>query len=190
MEPVFFDSPDDLRAWLDEHHETASELIVGMYKKSTGRQGLSWAQLVDEVLCVGWIDGQGKRIDDERHQIRITPRRPGSIWSTRNIARMEALRAEGRVRPAGHAAFEARTADRSGVYSHERETPARLPPAEETRFRQHAEAWTWFSAQAPSYRRIAIHLVMSAKREETRARRLDDLIACSAEGVRIKQLRR
>jgi len=190
VDPVFFRSPEELRAWLEEHHATARELIVGLHKKHTGRQGLSWEQLVDEVLCFGWIDGQGKRIDDERHQIRITPRRSGSIWSTRNIERMAVLRAEGRVRPAGEAAFEARTDDRSGVYSHERDTPARLPPAEEARFHEHADAWAWFSAQAPSYQRIAIHLVMSAKREETRTRRLDDLIACSAEGLRIKQLRR
>lgn len=92
---MFPATPEELRAWLDEHHETASELVVGLFKKHTGRQGLSWEQLVDAVLCFGWIDGQGRRIDDDRHQIRITPRRPGSIWSTRNIDRIEALRAEG-----------------------------------------------------------------------------------------------
>jgi uncharacterized protein YdeI (YjbR/CyaY-like superfamily) len=190
MEPVFLATPEELRAWLEEHHETAPELVVGLHKKHTGKQGLSWEQLVDEVLCFGWIDGQGRRIDDERHQIRITPRRPGSIWSTRNIARMEALRAEGRVHPAGEAAYAERREERSGVYSHERDSPAQLAPEQEARFRAHPEAWRWFLAQAPSYQQAAIHHVMRAKRDETRARRLADLIVCSGEGLRIKQLRR
>ena len=190
VEPTFFATPGELRAWLEEHHDTARELVVGLFKKHTGKQGLSWEQLVDEVLCFGWIDGQGRRIDDERHQIRITPRRPGSIWSTRNMERMEVLRAEGRMRAAGEAAYARRKEERSGVYSHEREEPAQLSPEQEALFRAHPEAWQWFTAQAPSYQRTAIHLVVSAKREETRTRRLDDLIACSSEGLRIKQLRR
>lgn len=190
MEPRFLATPEELRAWLEEHHDTAPELVVGLYKKHTGKQGLSWEQLVDEVLCFGWIDGQGRRIDDERHQIRITPRRPGSIWGTRNVTRMEALRAEGRPRPAGEAACAERKEERSGVYYHERDSPAQLSPEQETRFRAHPEAWAWFIAQPPSYQRAATHLVVSAKREEARARRLADLIACSGEGLRITQLRR
>lgn len=190
MEPTFLASPEALRAWLEEHHDTASELVVGLYKKHSGKQGLSWEQLVDEVLCFGWIDGQRRRIDDERHQIRITPRRPGSIWSIRNVQRMEALRAQGRVHPAGEATYAARQAERSGLYAHERESPAQLSPDQEARFRAHPEAWAWFAAQAPSYQRAAIHLVVSAKREETRVRRLGDLIASSGEGRRVKSLRR
>lgn len=190
MEPVFFTTPAELRAWLAEHHASADELIVGMWKKHTGRPTITWEELVDEVLCFGWIDGQGRKIDDDRRQIRITPRRKGSIWSARNVARVEALRAEGRMTAAGEAAFAVRTADRTGVYSHERAAEAALTPAQEAEFRAHPDAYAWFTAQAPSYRRTALHLVVSAKREETRARRLAELIECSARGERIKQLRR
>lgn len=146
---------------------------------------------MDEVLCFGWIDGQGRKIDDDRRQIRITPRRKGSIWSARNVARVEALRSEGRMTPAGEAAFAARRTDRTGVYSHERAEEARLTPEQEAQFRANEAAWAWFTTTAPpSYRRTALHLVVSAKREETRARRLAELIECSARGERIKQLRR
>lgn len=190
MEPTFFATAAELRAWLEEHHATADELVVGLWKKHTGRPTITWEELVDEVLCFGWIDGQGRKIDDERRQIRITPRRKGSIWSARNVARVEALRSEGRMTAAGEAAFAARRADRTGVYSHERAEDAQLTPEQEAQFRANAAAWAWFEQAAPSYRRTALHLVVSAKREETRARRLAELIACSARGERIKLLRR
>lgn len=190
MEPIFFTTPAELRAWLEEHHATANELVVGMWKRHTGRPTITWEELVDEVLCFGWIDGQGRKIDDDRRQIRITPRRKGSIWSARNVARVEALRSEGRMTAAGEAAFAARRADRTGVYSHERAEDAQLTPEQEAQFRANPAAWAWFEQAAPSYRRTALHLVVSAKREETRARRLAELIACSARGERIKQLRR
>lgn len=188
MDPTYFTTPEQLRAWLEEHHETADELVVGMHKVKSGIPSIRWEELVDEVLCFGWIDGQGRSIDEERRQIRITPRRKGSIWSKRNLGRVEMLRAEGRMRPAGEAAFAARKEARSGVYSFERDEPAVLTPDQEAQFRAHPEAYAWFTAQAPSYQRTAIHLVVSAKREETRARRLAELIDCSARGVKIKAL--
>ncbi|HEX6116151.1 MAG TPA: YdeI/OmpD-associated family protein [Solirubrobacterales bacterium] len=188
--PTFFSDPAGFRAWLAERHASEDELYVGFYKKATGKQGLSWADAVDEALCFGWIDGRRNRIDDERHMVRFTPRRKGSNWSRRNIARVQALEAEGRMRPAGRAAYEAREADRSGVYSFERGEDARLEPEQERRFRADAAAWEFFESQPPGYRRTAIHLVTSAKRPETRERRLDRLIADSAAGLRIKELRR
>jgi uncharacterized protein YdeI (YjbR/CyaY-like superfamily) len=190
LEPIFFAGPEEFREWLARHGADRDEIQVGFWKKATGRQGLSWAQAVDEALCFGWIDGRINRIDDERHTIRFTPRRSGSVWSNRNIARVEALEAEGRMTEAGRAAFAARDDARSGVYSFERDDEARLAPEQEERFRADAKAWEFFASQPPGYRRTAIHLVVSAKRPETRARRLDRLIADSAAGLRIKELRR
>ena len=107
-QPIFFAGPAELRAWLEEHHADRDEVYIGFYKKATGRQGLSWADAVDEALCFGWIDSRGNRIDEERHMVRFTPRRKGSNWSERNAARVAALEADGRMAPAGRAAFEAR----------------------------------------------------------------------------------
>jgi uncharacterized protein YdeI (YjbR/CyaY-like superfamily) len=189
-DPIFFDDASELRAWLERHHATADELQVGFFKKATGRQGLSWADAVDEALCFGWIDGRGNRIDDERHTVRFTPRRKGSNWSKRNIGRVRVLEADGRMRPAGRAAFEARDASSTGTYAFERGEDAKLEPEQEQRFRADPAAWEFFQAQPPGYRRTAIHLVVSAKRPETRERRLDRLIADSAAGLRVKELRR
>jgi uncharacterized protein YdeI (YjbR/CyaY-like superfamily) len=176
VDPIFFRSPAELRDWLDEHHERADELYVGAWKKGTGQLSLTWEEIVDEALCVGWIDGVRRPVDGDRWAIRLTPRRKGSNWSNRNIGRVAALRAADRMRPAGEAAFEARREDRSGVYSFEQRENAALNPDEERQFKAEPEAWTWFSAQAPSYRRTAIFWVVSAKRPETRARRMATLI--------------
>jgi uncharacterized protein YdeI (YjbR/CyaY-like superfamily) len=189
-EPIFFSGPAEFRAWLEEHHRDRDEVQVGFWKKATGRQGLSWAQAVDEALCFGWIDGRRNGIDGERHTMRFTPRHPGSIWSKRNVGRVEALEAEGRMTAAGREAFAARREDRTGVYSAEREEEAKLEPEQEARFRANAKAWEFFSSQPPGYRRTALHLVVSAKRPETRERRLERLIADSAAGLRLKELRR
>ena len=189
-EPIFFAGPAEFRAWLERHHADRDELQVGFWKKATGKQGLSWAQAVDEALCFGWIDGRGTRIDEERHTVRFTPRRRGSVWSKRNISRIEALEAAGRMTAAGRAAFAAREEARSGLYSFERDEEAKLEPEQERRFRADSAAWQFFSSQPPGYRRTALHLVVSAKRPETRERRLDRLIADSAAGLRIKELRR
>lgn len=183
--PTFFATPAQLRAWLQKHHRTATELWVGFYKKGSGHPSITWPESVDEALCFGWIDGVRKRLVDDRYVIRFTPRRKGSTWSTVNTRRMQALLHEGRVRPAGLAAFEARSETRSGVYSFEqREAPA-FDAALEQRFKANEPAWAFFQAQPPGYRRMATHYVMSARREETRLRRLHIVVAHSAAGRRL-----
>jgi uncharacterized protein YdeI (YjbR/CyaY-like superfamily) len=190
MKPVFFATPERFGAWLEEHHETATELLVGFYKKGSGRPSITWPESVEQALRFGWIDGVRRRVDDERYTIRFTPRKPGSNWSRVNLAKIEALRAAGRMHPAGEAAWAARRSDREGVYSFEQRAHARLDAEQEAAFRADRSAWEWFQAQAPSYRRTALHWVTSAKRPETRARRLATLIADSAAGRRIGPLRR
>jgi uncharacterized protein YdeI (YjbR/CyaY-like superfamily) len=185
---IFFSSPAELRAWLEQHHATASELWVGYYKKAAGRPTVTWSEVVDEALCFGWIDGKLQRIDDRRHRQRLTPRRPNSNWSAVNVAKVAELRAQGRMTPAGEAAFAARRDDRTAVYSYERRHEAAFDAEQEAAFRADARAWEWFDAQAPSYRTMATFWVVSAKRPETRARRLATLIECSAEGRRVPPL--
>ena len=189
-EPAFFETEAELRAWLAANHASASELIVGIWKKKTGRPSVHWEQIRDQALCFGWIDGIGRRIDDERHQIRITPRKPSSIWSIVNVGRFGALEADGQMTDAGRAAYALRREERTGVYSFENKDAAVLPPEYEARLRANSKAAEFFDAQPPGYRKTAIHLVISAKRDETRERRLEQLIADSAAGLRIKQLRR
>jgi uncharacterized protein YdeI (YjbR/CyaY-like superfamily) len=187
MDATFFSSPAEFRAWLEEHHETASEVWVGYYKKATGKPTMTWSQAVDEALCFGWIDGKLQRIDDQRHRQRFTPRRPSSNWSAVNIAKVAELRKQGRMTPAGEAAFAARREDRS-AYSYERRHEAAFDPEQKAAFRADKGAWKWFNDQAPSYRHMATFWVVSAKRPETRARRLATLIECSAEGRRVPPL--
>jgi uncharacterized protein YdeI (YjbR/CyaY-like superfamily) len=188
MDATFFRTPAEFRAWLEEHHATASELWVGYYKKATRKPSIRWSEAVDEALCFGWIDGKLQRIDDERHRQRFTPRRPGSNWSAVNIAKVKQLRAEGRMAPAGEAAFAKRREDRSGVYSYERRYETAFDVDQEAMFRANEDAWEWFNGQAPSYRATATYWVVSAKRPETRARRLAMLVECSAEGRRVPAL--
>lgn len=188
MEPIHFRTPDELRSWLEKHHETESELTVVVFKKGSGVPSVDWAQIVDEVLCFGWIDGRGKRIDDDRYSIRITPRKRGSTWSHRNVARAEALIEEGRMRPAGLQAFESRRKERTGIYSFEREGDAEFSPEYSEWLQQNPEALAFFSAQANWYRKAATHWVMSAKRESTRERRMSQLIEDSSAGRTIKPL--
>jgi uncharacterized protein YdeI (YjbR/CyaY-like superfamily) len=187
-EAIFFETPAQLRDWLDEHHASAPELIVGAWKKSTGKPSLTWPEIVEEALCVGWIDSIRRGVPGDGWTIRLTPRRKGSIWSAVNVAKVDELRAAGRLRPAGEAAFAARRADRTAVYSFERARDAKLDADEEARFRANAAAWAWFSAKPPSFRRQALHWVVSAKRPDTRERRLATLIADSAAGRPIRQL--
>ncbi len=187
-EPIFFDSPAAFRAWLEEHHETAAEVFVGYLKKHTGRPSLTWSQAVDEALCFGWIDGVLRRVDDERHVQRFTPRKPVSNWSAVNIAKVEQLRAEGRMRPAGEAAFARRRDDKSGIYSYEQRDKAALAPEQEDRFRANAAAWEFWSECPAGYRKTATWWVVSAKKPETRERRLDQLIEDSAAGRRLAQI--
>ena len=187
--PTFFPSSADFRRWLAEHHDARDELWVGYWKKASGKPSITWPESVDEALCVGWIDGIRKSIDDEAYMIRFTPRRPGSLWSRVNLQRVAALNDAGRMTPAGSAAYEARDPERSGVYSFERED-VRLTPEQERRFRRDAKGWAFWKAQPAGYRKQATTWVVSAKREETRARRLARLIEDSASGLRIKELRR
>jgi len=187
-EPIYFASPEAFRAWLEEHHETATEVWVGMYKKATGKQGMSWSQAVDEALCFGWIDGIAKRVDEERHRQRFTPRKPTSNWSLVNVEKVAKLRAEGRMRPAGEAAFARRRDDKTGIYTHEQRMHPEFTPEQQAVFQARPDAWAWFQAKAPSYRRQATWWVISAKRPETRERRLAQLIEDSAAGRTIAPL--
>jgi uncharacterized protein YdeI (YjbR/CyaY-like superfamily) len=190
VEVHFFETPAEWRGWLEEHHATAAEVEVGFYKRSTGLPSMTWPEAVDEALCFGWIDGVRHSIDDKCYRNRFTPRRPGSNWSKVNIAKVEALIEQGRMRRAGLKAFEARTDARSGVYSFEQERPAELAPAYEAAIRADADAWADYSGRSPSYRRQVAHWVMSAKREETRERRLATLIECSRQGRTVPPLTR
>ena len=181
MEPTFFATPGEFRAWLDANHEAAPELLVGFHRTSSDLPSMTWPESVDQALCFGWIDGIRRRIDERRYSVRFTPRRPRSIWSAVNIGRFTELAALGLVTPAGHRAFERRSEERSRVYSHEQATPPSLSPDFEKRLRSNRLAWSFFAAQTPTYRRAAAHWVMSAKRPETRERRLARLIDDSAE---------
>jgi uncharacterized protein YdeI (YjbR/CyaY-like superfamily) len=181
-DPIFFESPAALRDWLVANHETATELWVGQYRKASGRPTVSWSEVVDEALCVGWIDGVRYSIDAERFTQRLTPRRKGSNWSAVNIAKIKELTAQGRIRAAGLAAFDARTDARSAIYSYEQRDKAAFDAEQDQAFRANAKAWAWFEARPPSYRRAATHWVVSAKKPETRAKRLERLIEDSAAG--------
>ncbi|MGH2562556.1 MAG: YdeI/OmpD-associated family protein [Thermomicrobiales bacterium] len=190
MTPTFFATPADFRAWFEEHHDTAQELLVGFYKKGSGTPSITWPEAVDEALCVGWIDGVGRRIDDVSYSIRFTPRKPRGTWSVVNVNRVQALTEQGRMRPAGLAAYERRTDDRTGIYAHEQRDAAHLDEAAEQQFRANGEAWDWFQAQPPSYRKAAIWWVVSAKQTATRQKRLAAVIDDSAHGRTVKPLTR
>jgi uncharacterized protein YdeI (YjbR/CyaY-like superfamily) len=193
VKPTFFRTPADFRKWFEKHHDTVPELLVGFYKKGSGKPSITWPESVDEALCFGWIDGIRRTIDDESYTIRFTPRRARSIWSAVNVKRVAELTKVGRMQPAGLRAFEARDPKRSGIYTYEQERPKeeqRLDPAYQTKLEANAKAWAFFQAQAPYYRRIVSRWVMSAKKEETRLKRLATLIEDSARGRRIGPLSR
>ena len=190
MRPVFFATPDEFRAWLEEHHETASELWVGFHKKASGKPSITWPEAVEQALCFGWIDGVRRSLDDDSYTNRFTPRKPTSNWSLINVAKVEELEQRGLMAPAGRRAFERRKPERTGVYSSERAQLAVLPSEFEQRLRANPAATEWFEGRPPGYRKTAIHWVISAKREETRMRRLQQLIECSAEGRTVPPLTR
>ena len=177
----FFASPEELRDWLDANHATTEELWLGYHKVATGRPSLTWSQAVDEALCVGWIDSVRYSLGPEASAQRFTPRRKGSIWSAINVAKVASLTAEGRMRPAGIAAFEARTPEKTAIYAYEREHAA-FSPEDQARFEADATAWANWERMPAGYRRQATWWVTSAKRPETRAKRLDQLIGESAMG--------
>jgi uncharacterized protein YdeI (YjbR/CyaY-like superfamily) len=190
MEPRFFATPAEFRAWLEQHHADEREILVGFYKKGTGRPSLTWTEAVREALCFGWIDGVRRSVDADSYANRFTPRKPRSNWSAVNVKHVEELIREGRMHPAGLAAFEARAPVRTGVYSYEQRHEAALDPEQERQFRADEQAWEFFQSQPPSYRQTAIFWVVSAKREETRAKRLATLMDDSRAGLRIALLRR
>jgi uncharacterized protein YdeI (YjbR/CyaY-like superfamily) len=187
--PRFFATPEAFRSWFEANHETETELLVGFYKRDSGRPSITWPESVDEALSFGWIDGIRRRIDETCYTIRFTPRKPRSNWSAINVKRMAELVAQGRVRQAGLAAFEKRAPARTGIYSYENRKAAVLEPQFEKALRQNKKAWAYFQAQAPSYQRICIWWIVSAKREETRRSRLATLIEDSAKGRKIPSQR-
>jgi uncharacterized protein YdeI (YjbR/CyaY-like superfamily) len=187
--PRFFPSPAHFRRWLEKRHASAAELLVGFYKTGSGKPSITWPESVDEALCVGWIDGVRKRIDDESYVIRFTPRNPSSTWSAVNIKKMAELIRQRRVGPAGIKAFEMRSDKKSGIYSYEQRDSARLSEEFEQIFQANAAAWEHFLAQAPWYRRTSTYWVMTAKQEATRQRRLAKLIEACACGKPIPELK-
>jgi uncharacterized protein YdeI (YjbR/CyaY-like superfamily) len=188
-EPTFFSSADEWRSWLAQHHDSADECLVGFVKVTTGEANLRWSESVDQALCFGWIDGVRRGIDDRTYSIRFTPRKPGSIWSAVNVKKVAALEAAGLMTGPGRAAFASRREAKTAIYSYEK-APAELAVAETARFEADVAAWAFFQRQAPWYRRTAIHWVTSAKREDTRERRLVQFITDSAAGRRLRHLSR
>ena len=185
VQPTYFSTEADFRRWLEANHETAPELLVGFWKKGSGKASIDWPQARDQALCFGWIDGVRRSLGEEAYTIRFTPRRKGSIWSKVNVERFDALKAAGQMTAAGEAAYE-RDKHRSGLYSYEKPV-ASLTPEEEAVFRGNKPAWVDWEKRPAGYRRSALGWVTGAKRPETRARRLAELIAVSAEGRRLPQ---
>lgn len=185
MAPTFFSTQSAFRKWLQKHHKTQTELLVGFYKANTDKPSMTWSQSVDHALCFGWIDGVRKSIDKESYCIRFTPRRSTSIWSAININKVEELGKAGLMRAEGQKAFRLRTEKKSKIYAYEKE-PATLDPKYETLFKKHKLAWGFFNKQAPSYKKVMIHWIMNAKREDTRYTRLLKTISESEQQRRMK----
>jgi len=190
MKPTFFATPAEFRAWLEKHHADTSELLVGFYKKDSGKPSITWPESVDQALCFGWIDGVRRRVDDVSYTIRFTPRKARSIWSAVNIARVKELEKQGLMQPAGRKAFQAREEAKSVVYAYEQKEDARLTGPYEKRFKANVKAWAFFQAQAPWYQRAASWWVVSAKQEQTREKRLATLMEDSENGRTLRQLTR
>ena len=183
MQPAFFATPADFRNWLAANYESAPELLVGFWKKATGKRSIDWPEARDQALCFGWIDGVRRSLGNDSYTIRFTPRRKGSIWSRVNVARYEALGAAGAMTPAGVRAYE-ENKGRYGVYAYEN-AQKELSPAETKQFRANKAAWADWEKRPPGYRKVVLHWITSAKKPETRARRLATLIEDSAAGRKI-----
>lgn len=175
MEPIFFAGQAGFRKWLKKNHKKEKELVVGFYKVGSGKPSMTWSQSVDEALCFGWIDGVRKSIDKDRYQIRFTPRKTTSIWSAINIKKVEELSKAGLMTPEGQKAFSLRTESRSKIYAHEKE-PVTLDAGYQKQFKKNKLAWDFFIQQAPSYKKVMIHWIMSARQEKTRQSRLEKTI--------------
>ncbi|HEY4283659.1 MAG TPA: YdeI/OmpD-associated family protein [Chthoniobacterales bacterium] len=187
--PIFLERPSQFREWLKKNHTTCPQQWIGFHRKSSGRPSITWPEAVDEALCFGWIDGLRKTVNEKSYKIRFTPRRRQSTWSAINIARMKELRRLGRIHPAGSKAFARRLPAKSGIYSYENRQNAVLDMSGNRKFRSNNAAWAWFQEQTPAYRRTVIWWIVSAKRPETREKRLAILIADSAAKRRIALLR-
>jgi uncharacterized protein YdeI (YjbR/CyaY-like superfamily) len=185
MEPTFFPTKEAFRKWLEKHHQDEKELLTGFYKTGSGKPSMSWSESVDQALCFGWIDGVRKSIDHESYSIRFTPRKPTSIWSNINIKKVEELTKAGLMTPAGQKAFDLRKENKSGIYSHEKAEVV-LDPVYQKQFTDHQTAWDFFESQAPSYKKVIIHWIMSAKQEKTRLSRLEKAIDTSKQSKRLE----
>lgn len=183
----FFRQPADFRRWLTQHHLHAAELWVGFYKTSSKKASITWPESVDQALCFGWIDGIRKNVDDVSYCIRFSPRKATSIWSAVNIKRAQVLSGQKLMQAAGLEAFAARRENKSGIYAYEQRVVTLHEPYESMLKVNHA-AWKFFYAQPPSYRKVAIWRIVSAKQEATRMRRLESLIDASADGRRVDEL--
>lgn len=184
MQAKFFPTQEDFRHWLEENHATEAELLVGFYKVDTKKPSMTWSQSVDQALCFGWIDGVRKTIDNESYSIRFTPRRPTSIWSTININKVAELTQQGLMQEAGLVAFSKKQEHKSNIYAYEK-APALLDEIFEKQFQANKQAWVFFQSQAPSYKTVIIHWIMSAKQDATKMSRLAKIIAESEAGRRI-----
>ncbi len=182
MKPTFFTKQSEFRKWLEKNHKNKTELLVGFYKVDSGNQSMTWSQSVDDALCFGWIDGVRKSIDKDSYQIRFTQRRTTSIWSAINIQKIETLTKQGLMRPAGLASFENRKENTSKIYSYENEE-VKFSSELEKQFKPNKKAWDYFQCLALSYRKHSTYWVMSAKKETTKLKRLNELIADSQAGT-------
>jgi len=186
---LFFDTPEDFRAWLEQHHETATELWMGLNKKHVPDRGLTWEQAVPEALCFGWIDSVAQRVNDDAVRQRWTPRKATSTWSKVNLALVERLTAEGRMRPMGLAAHARRRPERQGIYAYEQDGVLVLPPAYAALLAADPAASAFWAEASPSYRKVAISWVSSARQQATNDRRMAQLIEDSAAGKLIPSQR-
>jgi uncharacterized protein YdeI (YjbR/CyaY-like superfamily) len=186
MKPTYFPTPADFRTWLTENHAHHTELFVGFHKKASNKPSITYPEAVDQALCFGWIDGVRKSVSSTSYIVRFTPRKPKSYWSKINTKRANELIQQGLMQPPGAKVFAARDQATTKRYSFEREA-AQLTPAYAKQFRSNAKAWTFFRSQAPYYQRVATFWVVSAKQEATRQRRLQTLIATSAQSRRLDQ---
>ena len=189
MSPTFFPTPNDFRKWLEKNHQKEKELLVGFCKVGSGKPSITWPQSVDQALCFGWIDGVRRSIDEESYCIRFTPRRPKSYWSAVNIKKVNELVQLGLMQPAGLEAFNKRTSETSEVYSFEQVT-VEFGEAYEAIFQRNTRAWGNFNAMAPSYKKLAIWWIVSAKQEATKLKRLTTLIEDSAAGRKVRPFRK
>jgi uncharacterized protein YdeI (YjbR/CyaY-like superfamily) len=188
LKPIFFATPEEFGAWLEENHATATEVLVGFHKRGSGKPSITWPESVEQALCFGWIDGVRRSLGDESYTIRFSPRKPNSTWSRVNLEKVEELKQRGLMRPAGLRVYDERREAKTGIYSYEQREAAELPAEYEERLSANAAAWKFWTSRSPSYRKAAVWWVVSAKKEETRERRLASLIEHSQSGRTVPPL--